>query len=308
MRAVFFGSPSHAVPSLAALATVAEVPLVVTVPDAPRSRSGRPVPSQVAQAAESWGMRVERPVRAAEVTEEIRGLAPDVAVVTAYRGLIPSELLAVPGRGFVNVHFSLLPRWRGASPVARAILAGDEVTGVSLMEMDEGLDTGPVLATREIPVGEVSAGILTARLAAVGARLLADVLTDHVAGRIEPAAQDDAAATAAARVRVDEAFVDPVRHSTEAVLRAVRAFDPWPGAWALVDGTRVKLWEARPAPQGPPPGVGESDGRRLVVGTRDGAVEVTVIQSEGKRRMPGAAWARGRRGSAVRFEAPPVTR
>jgi len=304
MRAVFFGSPSHAVPSLAALATVAEVALVVTVPDAPRSRSGRPVPSQVAQAAESWGMRVERPVRAAEVAEEMRRLAPDVAVVTAYRGLIPRGLLAVPRRGFVNVHFSLLPRWRGASPVVRAILAGDETTGVSRMVMDEGLDTGPVLVERQTPVGEATAGVLTARLAAVGAGLVSEAVPRYVAGEIEPVPQDGEAATAAARVAVEEAFVDPARHTTDAVLRAVRAFDPWPGAWGVVDGRRVKLWGARPADPRPEPGVAARDTEGLVVGTRDGAVEFTEVQPEGKRRMRGADWVRGRQGRPLRFGRP----
>lgn len=308
MRAVFFGSPAHAVPALAALASIADVALVVTVPDAPRGRSGRPAPSQVAAAAAAWGMAVERPARPSELVDALGRIAPDVAVVTAYRGLIPPELLAVPRCGFVNLHFSMLPRWRGASPVVRAILAGDEVTGVSLMQMDEGLDTGPVLATREVAIGGDSAGVLTARLAAVGARLLADTVPDHVAGRTEPVPQDDRVATAAARVRVQEAFVDPQRHTADAVLRAVRAFDPWPGAWGMVEGKRVKLWEARPAEQGPPPGVGESDGRRLVVGTSDGAVELAVVQPEGKARMGGAEWIRGRRGRHIRFEAPAVTR
>jgi methionyl-tRNA formyltransferase len=308
MRAVFFGSPAHAVPSLAAVASVAEVALVVTVPDAPRSRSGRPVPSPIAEAARAWGMPLERPERASHALDAVAEIAPDVAVVTAYRGMISSALLSVPRCGFVNVHFSLLPRWRGATPVVRAILAGDEVTGVSIVQMDEGLDTGPVLARSEVPSGEASAGVLTARLAAEGARLLADTLPRHVAGEIEPMQQDDAAATAAARVRVDEAFVDPARHTTTGVLRAVRAFDPWPGAWGIVDRRRIKLWEARPAAVGPAPGVGESDGERLVVGTRDGAVELRVVQPEGKRRMEGAAWARGRRARPIVFEGPPATR
>jgi methionyl-tRNA formyltransferase len=304
MRSVFFGSPSHAVPSLAALASISDVRLVVTVPDAPRRRSGRPLPSQVAEAARWWGMPVERPGRAVDVIDAVREIAPDVAVVTAYRGLIPPELLAVPACGFVNVHFSLLPRWRGASPVVRAILAGDEETGVTLMQLDPGLDTGPVLATRPFLVGEASAGVLTARLSFVGAALLADVLPRHVAGEIDLVPQDDGAATAAGPIRVAEAFVDPETHATAAVVRAVRAFDPWPGAWGVVDGLRVKLWDVRPCDPGPEPGFAESYGERLVVGTRDGAVELVTIQPEGKRRMSGPAWARGRQEHPIRFGRP----
>jgi methionyl-tRNA formyltransferase len=304
MRAVFFGSPPHAVPVLAALAAVADVALVVTVPDAAKSRSGRPVPSQVAEAALAWGMTVARPERPSEIVDDVRRVAPDVAVVTAYRGLIRPDLLGVPTRGFVNVHFSLLPRWRGASPVVRAILAGDTVTGVTLMQMDAGLDTGPVLASRRVPVGSETAGVLTARLSALGAGLLGEALPLHVAGEIEPVAQNDEEATAAGLVRVEEAFVDPARHTTAAVARAVRAFDPWPGAWAIVDGVRVKLWGTRPADPGPEAGSAVSDGERLVVGTSDGAVELLEVQPSGKRRMSGAAWARGRRGGPIRFEQP----
>jgi len=305
MRAVFFGSPPHAVPVLASLTTVADVPLVVTVPDAARGRSRRPVPSAVGEAAAAWGIPLAKPQRPAEVGEQVAALAPDVAVVTAYRGLIPPGLLDVPAAGFVNVHFSVLPRWRGASPVVRAILAGDTTTGVSIMVMDEGLDTGPVLAVREMALdGTETAGIATARLAALGAAMAADTLADHVAGRITPAAQDEPAATAARRVSVSEAFVDPARHTTEAVLRAVRAFDPRPGAWCVVDGARLKVWGARPAAAGPEPGSGEPGPSGVVVGTSDGAVELTTVQPEGRPRMEAAAWARGRRGGPIRFTLP----
>jgi methionyl-tRNA formyltransferase len=153
-------------------------------------------------------------------------------------------------------------------------------------------------------VSEESAGVLTARLSFAGAALLADVLPRYVAGEVEPVAQDDDAATAAGPIRVAEAFVDPEAHATAAVVRAVRAFDPWPGAWGVVDGLRVKLWEARPHGPGPEPGLAESDGERLVVGTRDGAVEIVTVQPEGRRRMSGAAWARGRQGRPIRFGRP----
>ncbi|MBU1226265.1 MAG: methionyl-tRNA formyltransferase, partial [Actinobacteria bacterium] len=172
MRAVFYGTPAEAVPVLAALLDVAEVALVVTQPDRPRGRSRRLEPPPVKVAAEGWGLPVAQPERASADPDAIRAFAPDVAVVAAYGQLLKPALLEVPVRGFVNVHYSLLPRWRGASPVVRAILAGDETTGVSIMQIDEGLDTGPVFAAEQTPIlpGETGGG-LTARLADLGARL-----------------------------------------------------------------------------------------------------------------------------------------
>ena len=164
MRAVFYGTPAEAVPILAALTEAADVALVVTQPDRPQGRSRRPVPPPVKVAAEAWGMPVAQPRRASEDLETVRACAPDVAVVAAYGQLLKPALLEVPPAGFVNVHFSMLPRWRGASPVVRALLAGDETTGVSIMQIDEGLDTGPVFATAETPVRtSETAGALTAR-------------------------------------------------------------------------------------------------------------------------------------------------
>jgi methionyl-tRNA formyltransferase len=303
--AVFFGSPAHAVPALAALATVADVRLVVTVPDAPRGRSRRRVATPVAEAAEAWGMPVAKPEKAAEVTATVEEIAPDVALVTAYRGLIRPALLAVPRTGFVNVHFSLLPRWRGASPVVRAVLAGDDETGVTLMQMDEGLDTGPVLGRRAVPIGDaVSAGVLTAGLAAVGAEMVTAFLPGWIDGTVTAHPQPEEGVTAAGMVTVEEAFIDPALHGAGAVLLAVRAFDPNPGAWGVVDGERVKLWRARPAASGPEPGVAALLGDDLVLGTAEGAVVLDEVQPAGKRRMSGAEWARGRRGEPARFERP----
>lgn len=301
--AVFYGTPAEAVPVLAALLDVAEVPLVVTQPDRARGRSKRPQPPPVKVAAEAWGLPVAQPDRASADPGAIRSLAPDVAVVAAYGQLLKPALLEVPARGFVNVHFSLLPRWRGASPVVRAILAGDEATGVSIMRLDEGLDTGPVYATAATPIRAAdTGGTLTARLAALGARLLADTLPGIVEGSCTAAAQDDAAATAAGKVHTAEAFVDPVHHSARAVLRAVRAFAPKPGAWGAVGGQRVKLMAAAPADAGPEPGVAELRGADVVLGTRDGAVALRIVQPSGKGPMAAADWMRGRRGEPARFE------
>ena len=303
MRAVFYGTPALAVPSLATLTSVAEVVLVTTNPDRPRGRSGRPHPSPVKEAAASWGLAVSQPARSDDDLARIGELAPDVAVVVAYGQMISPALMAIPPAGFVNVHFSLLPRWRGASPVVRAILAGDAATGVSLMQMDAGWDTGPVIETAEVPLtGRETAGSLSATLAAVGARLLGDALPGFVAGDLAARAQPDAGATAAARIRVEEAFVDPARHTRQAVLRAIRAFDPAPGAWTTADGERLKLWAAAPSDaEAPEPGLAIAAGDRVLLGAPDGAVELFEVQPAGKPRMSAAAWMRGRRGQAARL-------
>jgi len=306
LRAAFFGTPAEAVPSLEALLEMAEVVLVTTRPDKPRGRSGRPQPPPVKQAALERGLPVSQPTRAIEDLELLRGLKPEVAVVVAYGQILPPELLAVPRHGFVNVHFSLLPRWRGASPVVRAILAGDEVTGVTLMQVDAGLDTGPALRMMPVGIGpEESAGELSARLAMLGAGMLAESLPAYLDGSLIPRAQPEGGATAAARVRVEEAFVDPLRHRRAAVLRAVRAFDPRPGAWTEMDGRRLKLWRARGEEgPGPEPGVAVPQGGRVVLGTADGAVELLEVQPAGGRRLAAAEWMRGRQGRPARFTPP----
>ena len=306
MRAVFYGTPAEAVPSLETLAGIADVLLVTTRPDRPRGRSGRPQAPPVKEAALALGLPVAQPERAAHDLERLRSLAPEVAVVVAYGQLLPAAVLAVPAAGFLNVHFSLLPRWRGASPVVRTLLAGDSVTGVTLMMLDEGMDTGPVVAVEPTVVrpGE-TAGELTARLAVLGAEMLVRHLPAHLAGETTPRAQPAEGATAAARVRVEEAFVDPTLHRAEAVLRAVRAFDPKPGAWTKLDGARVKVWRARPvAGTGPGPGVAAVTGEAVLLGAADGPVELLEVQPAGRDRMGAAAWMRGRRGRPARFTRP----
>ncbi len=206
-RVAFFGTPSAAVPSLAAISEVAEIALVVTQPDRPKGRSKQPVAPPVKVAANQWGMEVVQPGRPGELIDAM--LEVDVAVVVAYGQIIPDALLIAPRRGFVNLHFSLLPRWRGAAPVARAILAGDEHTGVSLMQLDSGLDTGPVFATwrTEINRSETT-GTLTARLSGVGAALLASQLQNYVDGSIQLMDQVDEYATIAAKLKTQEARID----------------------------------------------------------------------------------------------------
>ena len=293
--AVFLGTPDEAVPSLHRLLDVADVALVITRPDRARGRSRRLRPPPVKEAAESVGLPVSQPTSAAEVHEAMASVDADLGVVTAYGRLVRPEVLTLPEFGFVNVHFSLLPRWRGASPVVRAILAGDEITGVTIMQMDEGLDTGPILATSATPIDATeTAGELTTRLAELGADLLAETVPKL--GAIEARPQPADGVTAAGKVSRDEAFVDPTRHSAASIVAAVRAFNPRPGAWGRVDGERCKLWRAHPADGGPEPGlVIERDGE-AVVGTPDGAVALDEVQPASRAPMAGAAWLRGRRG------------
>ena len=312
IRAAFFGTPVEAIPILSGLLAVADVEMVVTRPDAPRGRSKDPVPPAVKVTAEGLGLRVLQPERPEEVLDEVAPL--DVVVLAAYGLLIPGSLLEAPQHGFLNIHYSLLPRWRGASPVVRAILAGDEQTGVTLIRMDEGLDTGPVLAASESPIDpEETAGELTARLASLGGDLVKDVLADVIAGRRVAEPQDVGGVTAAGKVEVDEAFLDPRRHTADAVHRAVRAFNPKPGAWGMVDGGRIKVWRARRhGPDDPPAGLLEPgtaalarspDGPdRVLLACADGPVVLTRVQRQGRGAMDATAWLNGRQREPAVFD------
>lgn len=300
-RAVFFGTPASAVPALLSLGEVAEPILVVTRPDRPRGRSGRPRPSAVKEAALARGWPLAQPERVGEIEGRLERLAPDVGVVVAYGQLIPGRALAVASAGMVNVHFSLLPRWRGAAPVPRAILAGDRETGVTLMLMDEGLDTGPILARRSTPIrADDTAGTVTDRLAGSGAELLRSELPRYLAGELEALPQDEEAATYAPKVTPEEARLDPARPAEE-LGRMVRAFNPRPGCWGEVEGERFKVWGARPDRVEVTPGRLELVGDRLVLGTGEGALELLEVQPAGGRRMSGEAWGRGRRGEPARL-------
>lgn len=300
IRAAFFGTPSESIPVLVGLLEVAAVELVVTRPDAPQGRSDDLVPPPVKVAAAAMGLRVLQPVRPVEVLEEVAHL--DVVLVAAYGLLVPSSLLNAPKHGFMNLHYSLLPRWRGASPVVRTILAGDEVAGVTLIQMDEGLDTGPIFASAETAVGpEETTGELTARLATLGGVLVAETLPEIVAGRSIAHPQDESRASAAGKVTVEEAFLDPGRHTAAAVHRAIRAFNPKPGAWGTVDGERVKVWAVRAAEAEAEPGVASEVDGAVILGCSDGAVELVTVQPAGRPRMAAIAWMNGRRGESARF-------
>jgi methionyl-tRNA formyltransferase len=295
------GTPTAAIPILSALREVADVSLVVTRPDKPQGRSKRRKAPPIKDAAAEWGIPIAQPTTGAELFDAVQAVSPHIAVVAAYGRLIKPELLEVPKHGFVNVHYSLLPRWRGASPVVRAILAGDDETGVSLMRMDRGLDTGPVIAAEVIPVEPVDdTGSLTDKLAAAGGALLTSALPRYLAGETTAVPQDDALATAAAKVSTDEAHIDPMRHPAEAVDRAVRAFNPKPGAWCLVDGARFKIWVATRSPGvTAKPGEARLIDGRVILGSRTGSLELIEVQPAGRPAMAAVAWMNGRRAESA---------
>ena len=295
IRALFMGSPAAAVPSLAGLAGVAEIAAVVTQPDAARGRSKHKVAPPMKAAAEEWGYRTIQPDSRASLQEAVDSVQFDIGVVVAYGRLLPTSVLDSCRFGFLNVHFSLLPRWRGAAPVERAILAGDDVTGVALMLLDEGLDTGPVISVRETPIEpDDTGGVLTARLSHIGADLLIDSLDEFVSGKREPAPQLPVGATIAPRLATAEARIDGTTDVGQAE-RMVRAFNPRPGAWTIIDGDRVKIFGAAWSDHPTPPGSLSFVDDAPVIGLRAGSLELTEVQQAGQRPMSGREWGNGRR-------------
>jgi len=275
------------VPSLQALNQAGhDIPLVVTQPDKPGHRMKVTAPPVKAVALD-LGLEVYQPerVRDPEAVDRVRKLGPDLMVVVAYGQIIPAELLGIPRLGAVNVHASLLPRLRGAAPVARAILAGDDVTGVTIMRMDEQLDHGPVLATREVRIArDEDAAHLTERLALVGAELL--VATIERLGEIVPRVQDDAVATLAPRLRKEEGELDWDRPAAE-IVRALRAFTPWPGVTLPFGPGRIKVLEAHAREGSAPPGqVARVEGDWVHLGTKEGILVLMKAQLPGRRPTP----------------------
>lgn len=307
MRVVFFGTPGFAVPALRALLDGGhDVAAVVTQPDRPQGRSrSLLVPPPVKEIALAHRIQVLQPDRPSGdlFAETLRRAQADLGVVVAYGHILRPEILAVPPHGMINVHASLLPRWRGAAPVQAAILAGDEVTGVSIMEMEAGLDSGPVLLRSAIPIGPAeTAGELSTRLAQLGADALTDALAlmEDDAARPEP--QDHSAATVAPKLTREVARLD-WRRDAEALARATRAYDPAPGAWAHQGGEAIKLYRGVATRDEGEPGTVLAAGETLCVATASGALEVREVQPAGKRRMPVREWVRGRGAAAgTRFQ------
>ncbi|MBE7556609.1 MAG: methionyl-tRNA formyltransferase [Anaerolineales bacterium] len=309
------GTPDFAVPALSALITPPpppgpplqgggvrggyEVVAVVTQPDRPSGRGKQLIPSPVKRLAQSAGLKVLQPetLKDEAAVAELAALQPDLMVVAAFGQILRQNVLAMPPYGCINIHASLLPRWRGAAPVAAAIRAGDAETGVTLMLMDTGLDTGPMLARRSVPITfQHTAGTLTAELAEVGAALLLETLPSWFAGDIEPQPQDNSQATLAPRLKKEQGAIHWTQSAVE-IERQVRAFDPWPGTFT--EGPRgpfkilaVEVAEMIDPPQ-TRPGTVFRHQSRVYVSTGQGVVRLVIVQPAGKKEMTAEAMLNG---------------
>jgi methionyl-tRNA formyltransferase len=298
VRAVFFGTPAIAVPALRALAEVAEVVGVVCQPDRPAGRGLNLQPPALKVAALALGLEVHQPlkVKTGNLDEWLRERTPDVALVMAYGRILPPAVLAAPRRGCMNLHASLLPRWRGAAPINWAIAHGDTETGICLMQMDEGLDTGPVFARRAIPIGEdETAGELSERLASTAADLVRDELGRAVHGWIEAVPQEHDKSTHAPPLeRADGAL--NFRKSARELVNLVRALAPRPGAHTLLHGKPLKIAQARlsDSPAVAEPGSVSVDQKRVLISTIDGSFELLRAQLEGRKELPALDLINGR--------------
>jgi methionyl-tRNA formyltransferase len=292
-RILFAGTPDFAVASLEALINSGHVPVaVLTQPDRPAGRGRRVGQSPVKTLALEHDIGVLQPegLRDAAVLAELGALAPDLIVVAAYGLILPQAVLDIPAAGCLNVHASLLPRWRGAAPIQAAILAGDSQTGVSLMAMTAGLDCGPVYATEAVDIGdEETAGELTERLARLGGELLAARLDDIAAGRLEPVAQDESLASYAPRISKDDARLEWALPA-DVLARRVRAYNPAPGAWFLLDGERIKCARAaaRTGVAAPPGTVVAAGADGVVVTCGEGGLALMSLQRPGRRLVTAA--------------------
>ncbi|MDH2328521.1 methionyl-tRNA formyltransferase [Cereibacter sp. SYSU M97828] len=278
MRVVFMGTPEFSVPVLEALAAKHEVVCVYSQPPRPAGRGKKDRPSPVQARAEALGIPVRHPVRLRGMEEEFVALDADVAVVVAYGLILPQAVLDAPRLGCLNIHASLLPRWRGAAPIHRAILSGDAQTGICIMQMEAGLDTGPVRLARAVPIGaEETTGELHDRLSAMGAEMILEALATMPTAVTQP----ENGVTYAAKIDKAEARID-WSQPAEVVDRQIRGLSPFPGAWCMAGGERLKLLGSRVVDGSGAPGQ-VLDGLTIACGT--GAVEVTLAQREGKRPM-----------------------
>ncbi|MEU1553359.1 methionyl-tRNA formyltransferase [Streptomyces scabiei] len=301
MKLVFAGTPEVAVPALDALIASGrhEVAAVVTRPDAPAGRGRRLVASPVAQRAQEAGIEVLKPARPRDedFLARLREIAPDCCPVVAYGALLPRVALDVPAHGWVNLHFSLLPAWRGAAPVQHSIMAGDEITGASTFLIEEGLDSGPVYGTvtEEIRPSDTSGDLLT-RLAFAGSGLLAATMDGIEDGTLKAVPQPADGITHAPKITVEDARIDWAAPALR-VDRVVRGCTPAPGAWTTFRGERLKLVQVTPVPErtGLAPGALDIDKNSVHVGTGSYAVELLWVQAQGKKPMRAADWARGAR-------------
>jgi len=307
VRVIFMGTPEFAVPSLDHLIlNQYQVVAVYTQPDKPAGRGRSMVSLPVKKAAMTWKLPVVQPVslKRAEVVAQLAGFHPDVIVVAAFGQVLPQSVLDIPSYGCINIHPSLLPRFRGVSPIAAAILAGDEFTGVSIMLMDKGLDTGPILARKQIPISsQDTTGSLTAKLSLVAAQLLQEVLVYWLRGELTPEPQNEAEATYCSPISKEEGEIDWHLPAID-IWRRVRAFYPWPGCYTTWRGKQLKIVETVLLPGEGALEVGQVVALTEVVreseaafgiNTGDGILGVLKVQLEGKRAMSAAEFLRGQR-------------
>jgi methionyl-tRNA formyltransferase len=300
---VFMGTPEFAATSLGALIAAGHrIAAVYTQPPRPAGRGHRLQPSPVQLLGEQHGLPVRCPtgLRDPEAQAEFAALGADAAIVAAYGLILPKPILDAPRLGCLNVHASLLPRWRGAAPIQRAILAGDRETGITIMQMDEGLDTGPMLLQQAIPIGpKTTAGELTEQLAGLGASLVVEALDEAAAGRHMPRPQPEAGVTYAPKLRREEAQLDWRRPAAE-LERQVRAFDPWPGAFFLAREERIRVLSAETEPRGTAAAPGTVLDERLAIACGEGVLRPLRLQRPGRAPLDAAAFLRG-------FALPPGT-
>jgi len=317
LRVAFAGTPAFALPALDALQGAAyQLVGVLTQPDRPAGRGQGLRASPIKQRALALGLPVAAPVRLGSALERsaLQSWAPDLLVVVAYGLLLPPAVLTLPRLGCLNIHASLLPRWRGAAPIQRAILAGDPVTGVTIMQLDAGLDTGPILAQRRVPAGaDQTSADLHEILAQAGAELLLEVMAELETGRARPRAQSSEGVTYAAKFDKGTGLID-WSAPAEVIARQVRACNPWPVAHSSLNGEGVRIWRARAVPaatsvvHGPvepvpvPPGavVGLISGE-LLVSTGEGVLAVAELQSASRRRLGAADYCRGHALDGLKF-------
>lgn len=323
MKVIFMGTPDFAVATLDALVKAGyEIPLVITQPDRPKGRHGEAQKSDVRIAAERYGIPVATPERIRKdeaLKDEMRALAPDVIVVTAFGQILPKDILEIPKYGCVNVHASLLPKYRGAAPVQWAVLNGDAESGVTTMQMDEGLDTGDILMMKRIPLDQKeTGGTLFDKLAKLGGELIVETLEGLAAGSITPVAQDASRATKVGLFTKTSGRIDWTEDAA-VIERKIRGLNPWPSAYSFLGGKQLKLWDAdvltdeeckqyplpevavmmpeRDAtmPEGTKAGHVYADQKMLVVRCGHGALRIRELQLEGKKRMKAEDFLRGHR-------------
>jgi methionyl-tRNA formyltransferase len=292
MRIIFMGTPEFAVPSLAALLDNGEqVVLVITQPDRPRGRGRKMTPPPVKVVAEKAGIPVLQPskIKTADFLEQIHSYAPDLTVVAAYGRILPKSLIELPTLGTINVHASLLPKYRGAAPIQWAVINGEQQTGITIMQMDEGLDTGDILLPGVVPIEENdTAGTLAPRLASLGGRLLIDALSRLRGGTLKAVRQDDDQATLAPLLTKEDGHIDWSLPAFK-ISCLIRGLDPWPTAFSFLEKERLRFFKPsvlKDKAAAPPGTIVRADDDGLVIGTGENQLLVSEIQREGSRRMP----------------------